>query len=110
MSSKYPPIGRLLLKPEAVRALEVLVRAVYAAGDRVPCRRDPAAWTGDNPEPGAREGAAHLCQRCPALAECDAYATTARERWGVWAGRDRAPARKVTDESEETDPPLSEAA
>lgn len=97
--SKHPPIGGLLLKPEAVTALEVLVRAVYAAGDAVPCRRDPEAWTGDNPEPGVREGAAHLCQRCPALAECDDYATTARERWGVWAGVDRTPAHKASDDA-----------
>lgn len=57
-----------------------------------PCAADPERWFAD--DANDRAVAAALCHGCPALDECGRYATTARERHGVWAGRDRTPCRR----------------
>ncbi len=58
-----------------------------------PCQANPDAWTGDGDSDMA-DAAAQLCQEwCPALAECNTFATVNRESSGIWAGIDRTPRR-----------------
>src|SRR5438309_1022996 len=44
-------------------------------------------WTSEDPD--EREGATYRCVGCPALDACGAFADLARERFGVWAGKDK---------------------
>lgn len=77
--------GREGLKVDAAAALAelqgVLSRHV------TPCQRAPELWTDGTAEDAVL--AAQMCQRCPVLQECGDYARAARERWHVWAGKDR---------------------
>lgn len=78
----------------SLSASEALTRGLLALtehGQRTPCqgkRRD--RWTSE--DLADREWAASVCTSldCPVLAECGAAADEAREKWGVWAGVDRA--------------------
>lgn len=67
----------------AVGEWEALQVALGGAARSVPCRTvDVELWW---EEDGERRAAA-LCQACPVLGECAAYAVAADERWGVWGG------------------------
>ena len=44
-------------------------------------------WTSEDAEDRAL--AIKLCRGCPILKVCGEVASTRRERWGVWGGRDR---------------------
>ena len=72
------------VRPSASAAWAALDLAL--AGVDPPCKGEPE-WCSD--DPGDREAAAHLCQPCPVLALCGAYATANQESFGVWGGRDR---------------------
>ncbi|MFC5998278.1 WhiB family transcriptional regulator [Quadrisphaera sp. GCM10027208] len=61
-------------------------------GTTWPCRNRGDLWYSDDAD--ERAAAAELCAPCPALDECGRYAAAARERHGVWAGRDRTPCRR----------------
>jgi len=37
------------------------------------------------------EEAAKICRQCPVIKECEQYADTMHEKYGVWAGKKRAP-------------------
>jgi len=57
-------------------------------------------WTSEDAD--ERAAAVLLCWPCPVLAECGAAAVEGRERFGVWAGRDRTPRTyKTSTEKEE---------
>lgn len=63
-----------------------------------PCvGRDAGLWISEHV--GEREAAAHRCGSCPALDACQQYADTAREPFGVWAGRDRSKTTKRRKEA-----------
>ena len=49
---------------------------------------DPGAWWPDRAEKhgAAAHRAIDACQRCPASAQCLAYALAADERYGIWGG------------------------
>lgn len=69
--------------------LQTALHALADVGRRTPCA-DPARrnwWTSDNPD--ERTQATKLCELCPAFNACHNVAVARRERWGVWAGRDR---------------------
>lgn len=55
-------------------------------GETWPCRGDEAWVSEDHRE---RDEAARRCAPCVVLEACDLAAVG--EKWGVWAGRDRAP-------------------
>jgi len=64
------------------------LQAELSDADSVPCRgQNSRLWTSEQPE--ERAAAAYRCAPCPAIASCGDYAEVARERFGVWAGRDR---------------------
>lgn len=44
-------------------------------------------------KPGRFDEAQEICRTCPVRFDCDSYATRAKERWGVWALRDRGEAK-----------------
>lgn len=61
------------------------------SGDRPPCSWPDTTswWLSDNAADRAR--AALHCDGCELLDLCHEAAESTRERWGVWAGRDRTP-------------------
>ena len=88
----------LLLQPsdgrEPVTASERLSLALAALADadqRPPCATAFVShwWLSDDPDERAK--AAELCREwaCPILDACHDAAEAHRERFGVWAGRDR---------------------
>ena len=85
-------------------ALDALHEALLAALDdrqRIPCRTPGRTlWTSEAHE--ERAEAAEACAPCPILDPCGAAG--AFERWGVWAGIDRAPTKRTpnTTTDEET--------
>lgn len=95
----------LALGSNAVRAQ---AQAVSAAADltaaldnlrdrdqRTPCQgKHSQRWTSD--EADDREWAAHMCRMCPVLTECGNAADERREKWHVWAGKDRSPKTRTT--------------
>jgi len=75
--------------------LQAALVAALDAGEPIPCRGPRRAlWTSD--AAGDRAQAAAGCTPCPILDACQAAAESTRERFGVWAGRDRGPARKAS--------------
>ncbi len=65
------------------------LRATLEGGNRPPCTR-PDNWRWWTSEDGAeRAQAAQLCHGCAITAACRAAADAHRERFGVWAGKDR---------------------
>jgi WhiB family redox-sensing transcriptional regulator len=44
-------------------------------------------------KPGRFDEAQRICGGCPVRYDCDTYATRAKEKWGVWAQRDRGEAK-----------------
>ncbi len=64
-----------------------------------PCAAQPDLWWDTDPE--AVSAAASACQHCRVLTLCGAYAATANEPAGVWAGRDREPRRRSTQHDKE---------
>lgn len=64
-----------------------LQTAVMEAPDVSCCGAHGDWWTSEQPE--ERAAAAYRCGPCPVIASCGDYAEVARERFGVWAGRDR---------------------
>lgn len=63
-------------------------------GVAIPCLDPQYAdmWTSDDRD--ARRWAADRCNQCPVFALCATYARTARESFGIWAGRDRDRSKK----------------
>lgn len=56
-------------------------------GVRTPCQStDADLWFAD--KQAQRALACQLCEQCPIQQACSDYATTSRQRWGVWAGTD----------------------
>ncbi len=76
----------LLIPPGAVSQWLALREALLAVRG-TPCASDPDLWHSRNPSDIA--AACDACHRCPALQQCDAYASVASESLGVWAGVDR---------------------
>lgn len=73
-----------LLTPDQAAAQVVLTCAIRAAldgGRRVPCQQGPATWWDDPYGPPS------LCDGCPVLRQCGAYADTGAVEHGVIAGR-----------------------
>lgn len=80
--------SQLVRSPEALDAYAALTVALLEAPDgSVPCQEEPDGFTADRAEERAQ--AAILCQSCPVLDLCAAYAETAKERFGIWGGEDR---------------------
>ena len=74
--------------PQAVAHL-VLTHAIRSAldtGQRVPCQANPDPWDDPNGSPA-------LCNGCPVIRQCSAYADTGAVEHGVIAGR-RIPSRR----------------
>lgn len=44
-------------------------------------------------KPGRFDEAQRICGGCPVRFDCDTYATRAKEKWGVWAQKDRGEAK-----------------
>lgn len=44
-------------------------------------------------KPGRFDRAEEICAECPVRSRCDNYATRRKERWGVWAAKDRGEAK-----------------
>ena len=75
-------------------AAELLANRLDAAarrGETWPCK-DRDEWTSEDAD--ARAAAALACLPCPVSALCSATADHAREKFGVWGGRDFTPRRK----------------
>ena len=69
--------------PEQAFAHLVLTHAIRVAVDtglKVPCQSDPDPWDDPNGSPS-------LCNGCPVLGRCSAYADTGAVEHGVLAGR-----------------------
>lgn len=84
-----PPWSRERLSPaESARlALDDALASAADAGHWPRCHTfDSELWFGP---PQQRERAVELCQDCPLLDPCGAYAVAAGETWGVWGGLDR---------------------
>ena len=80
----------VVIPPGAVVQWRAL-REALAAGEP-PCADDPDLWHSRRPDEIA--AAVDACLGCPALAPCDAYATTAAETSGVWGARDLSQRRQ----------------
>lgn len=99
MSREANPLHRSGVLPVWRRLHRELAR--LAEADRqTPCQADPDLFTSDASTD--RAAAARRCASCPVLTECHEYAEVAGERWHVWAGVDRTPARR-RDEADEGD-------
>lgn len=88
MTRKPSPLP--VLDPEAERAHAVLTVALLDLtdrGERVPCHGD-TRFTGKRPPASLTD----LCALCPVLDACRTAGE--HERWGVWAGTDRAADRR----------------
>lgn len=60
-----------------------LIALAEALGGAAPaCAAEPDLW-----HDGDSRQAIKVCRRCPARAECLAFAIAGDERWGVWGGR-----------------------
>lgn len=79
----------------AFRRLAARLTELDDTGTTWPCREQGELWFADDPD--ERAAAAEACRSCPALTECGDYATTAREKFGVWAGKDRTPRPRQGD-------------
>ena len=66
--------------------LNAAIREAVDSGLRVPCQSDPSRW--DDPY-----GSLALCEGCPVLRSCAAYADTGAVEHGVMAGRHLTPSR-----------------
>lgn len=78
--------------PTPHEALAAAVHDAAAAGLVIPCRTDDAPlWTSEDAGERAEAAARCIGDACPALTPCAAVG--AGERWHVWAGQDRRPAR-----------------
>jgi len=73
------PLGVHLLPPHVARDYRRLIRQA-AVG--VPCQRDPAAWTADNP----LQRTIDACRPCPIRRACADYALADPTVGGVWGG------------------------
>lgn len=48
---------------------------------------------GEQMRTGRFDEARAICQRCPVEFRCDVHATATKEKWGVWAEKDRGEAK-----------------
>ncbi|WNB84529.1 WhiB family transcriptional regulator [Cellulomonas sp. ATA003] len=71
-------------------AWDALSRVLAEQREPAPCEAAPEAWFTPLLVEDARAG----CARCPAVAECLAYALVADERTGVWGGLDERQRRE----------------
>lgn len=83
MASYWQLTGQQAL---AHAALSEAIQEAGESGLRVPCQRDPSRW--DDPY-----GSPALCDGCPVLDSCAAYADTGAVEHGVMAGRHLTPSR-----------------
>lgn len=90
------------IRAAAIPAWLALHRAIEETGP-TPCADDPDRWA-DPITPAVAEYAAHQCGRCLVLDLCSTFATTNREKTGIYAGKDRTPRRDrpVADTKEKT--------
>jgi len=75
--------------------LQAALVAALDAGEPIPCRGPRRRWW-TSEAADDRDTAVTRCAPCPILDACHAAAESTRERFGVWAGRDRGPARKAS--------------
>jgi len=80
------------IRRSALAAWHGLHHRLAELTEPTPCQAEPHAWT-EPVDADTAEMARHLCNTCPAIAACDAFATTNRECSGIWAGRSREPKR-----------------
>lgn len=83
---------------QAFRRLAARLDELADTGRTWPCRDRGELWFADDPD--ERAAAAELCAPCPAHDACGRYAAAARERHGVWAGKDRTPPRSRRKEND----------
>ncbi|MEF3119739.1 WhiB family transcriptional regulator [Kocuria flava] len=89
--------------------LEQALAAAGEAGLSVPCRGVEApAWTTEDRE--TLELAALLCEDCPALTVCRAYAVQAGEDGGAWGGLTPAQIKRARRHAQEQRTRTSRAA
>ena len=79
------------IRAAAVRSWLSLHSALMDLPSPTPCAADPDSFT--DPRPEDVDYTAGLCDACPVLAECNAFATANKETAGIWAGRSRVPTR-----------------
>lgn len=80
--------------------LEAALTAAQLQGRPVPCRGVEAhAWTAD--DTGTLEVAALLCEDCPVLAVCAAYAVAAGEDGGAWGAMTPAGIKRARRRAQE---------
>lgn len=80
------------IRPEAFPAWLSLAHALERMSDdgrRPVCESSPEQW-GADAKITARREAIEACGFCPVLDPCGRFADANRERWGVWAGVNRA--------------------
>lgn len=69
------------------RAYIELAEAIQQSKEIPPCQvTDPEVWFADKGDHVATKQAKALCQKCPVINECLAYALQAKELYGVWGG------------------------
>lgn len=79
--------GSNVIPRRAESAWSALGAALEMAGP-VPCQgRTAHLWLSEIRE--ERQAAAFQCAGCSVVKACGQYADAAREKWHVWAGRDR---------------------
>jgi hypothetical protein len=83
MTSYWQLTGQQAL---AQAGLSEAIRQAVDTGLQVPCQSDPSRW--DDPS-----GPLTLCDGCPVLDSCAAYADTGAVEHGVMAGRHLTPSR-----------------
>ena len=70
-------------------ALTTALISLVPRGIRPRCSDPETHYLWLSEDQAERKQAARWCVGCPVLSECDTAARANRERFGVWAGRDR---------------------
>jgi hypothetical protein len=81
-----PSHGRRVTREQ--RQFTRALRDLADAGRSTPCQSDPESWFSERAD--IRAEAAQACTWCQAFASCATYTVDNNERYGVWAGVDRA--------------------
>jgi hypothetical protein len=73
------------MKPEQLYLK--LAEAIRNADTNPPCQEtDPEAWFSDKSDVGVSRWAKEMCDSCPVIAECGAFAVANKEQFGIWGG------------------------
>lgn len=73
------------MKPEQLYLK--LADAIRNAETNPPCQEtDPEAWFLEVSNVGMSRQAKELCESCPVIAECGAFAVANNEMFGIWGG------------------------